>query len=494
MPHALMFSIREIYPERGAGSHRIATFLRGHGWDVEVVDFVTLWTLEELKEFVRSRVTSKTVFFGFSPFFNYWSNDLRSLLKWMKEEYPTVSTVVGGQDVLSTPADNIDYWVDSYGELAILELVKYLTGGSNKVKFDLKHHPRKVIKALTAYPSYALNTYRVTYEKKDFIDPREMGNVELGRGCKFKCTFCNHPILGVKEDTSRSAEDFKEELEYNYYEFGLKNYHIMDETFNDRIEKVIKGAEVVDQLKFKPWFNAFIRPDLLHVHKPYWDYYEQMRIGGQYYGVESFHKEAGKVVGKAKDPAQIKEALLGMRKRLEPLNIYRGTVALICGIPKEPKESWLQTVEWIKEHWRDQAISAWFLEVPDYREDSSNSAMTMNLEKYGMRIMDSTGIDVHHTLYEGIREVVGLTGATVLWEHDLMNEVEASVLIKDFNKNVKPYYFKQSAFEIGKVFFEHNKTDIEDIITYDAQDDYKPAFDEFVKQYIYKKLSWRQDD
>ena len=36
--------------KRAPGAHKIATHLRREGWNVEVLDFVQSWTLEELQE------------------------------------------------------------------------------------------------------------------------------------------------------------------------------------------------------------------------------------------------------------------------------------------------------------------------------------------------------------------------------------------------------------------------------------------------------------
>ena len=54
------------YHRRRAGGHRIASFLRSHDWDIEVIDFATEFTFEVLQELCRSRITSKTVFCGSS--------------------------------------------------------------------------------------------------------------------------------------------------------------------------------------------------------------------------------------------------------------------------------------------------------------------------------------------------------------------------------------------------------------------------------------------
>ena len=56
--------------KRAPGAHKIATHLRREGWNVEVLDFVQSWTLEELQEFARQRVTNKTKFLGLSATFS----------------------------------------------------------------------------------------------------------------------------------------------------------------------------------------------------------------------------------------------------------------------------------------------------------------------------------------------------------------------------------------------------------------------------------------
>ena len=70
--------------------------------------------LDALKEVINSRVTSSTKFFGFSSFFNFWNDNLTNLTHWMKQKYPNIKIVLGGQTISLTPAptQNIDYWID----------------------------------------------------------------------------------------------------------------------------------------------------------------------------------------------------------------------------------------------------------------------------------------------------------------------------------------------------------------------------------------------
>ena len=83
--------------KRAPGAHKIATHLRREGWNVEVLDFVQSWTLEELQEFARQRVTNKTKFLGLSATFSIRFKNLFEFVKWFKKEYQDILIIGGSQ-------------------------------------------------------------------------------------------------------------------------------------------------------------------------------------------------------------------------------------------------------------------------------------------------------------------------------------------------------------------------------------------------------------
>jgi hypothetical protein len=483
MLNALIFSVRKNIPERGAGAHRIATHLRNQGMDVEVIDFATQWSLQELQELVKSRVDNQTVFFGFSTFFSYWTHTIDQFTKWLKESYPTIPIILGGQSVLMTPATTVDYWVDSFGEYAISELVKSLTGNSTDNIIFEEYTSKKVIRALNNYPAYPLPSYMNKLERRDFLQPYEFLTTELSRGCKFKCSFCTFPILGIKEDTSRPAEDFQEELIYNYNEFGIVNYHIADETANDRIEKIIKYADVVDTLNFKPWFNGFLRADLLAKQKPYWDHYKKMRFGGHFYGIETFNKEAGKVVKKGADPDYLKTNLLDFKNQMGSLDLYRGTMSLICGLPKESEYSWNATVNWLNENWTSESVVVYYLEVPNIENNqTTHSLFSKNPSKYGLRTKNTIPI---------IPEVNFHQGDQIQWEHDLMSQPRAMELVQYFKKTHQSN-FMPAGFRLNFLSAQYKTSDIHKILKYQTINETHGEYNTFIENYKTKKLNWKK--
>jgi hypothetical protein len=440
-PHALLFSSNSVAYFRNPGVHRVATYLREHGWDVEVCDFTPFWKEDELQEFVRSRVTSSTKFFGFGVFFNFWSESMDRLTLFLKKQWPNIPTVLGGQSAGLTPANNIDYWVDSYGEVAMLELAKSFVGNSSAgLKFDFNQlGQRKVIKSLHSYPAYPLDSYKILYEKSDFVQPWEWSTMEFARGCKFQCAYCNYPILGVRGDNSRSAQDFELQMRHNYDNFGISRYWVADETFNDRTEKITKFADVVEQLDFEPFFSAFLRVDLLATQPEQLEQLARMRVGGHFYGVETFNHASAKIVGKGMHPDRIKQTLLDTKEYLNKHIFYRGTVSLIAGLPLESPETFLNGQQWLLDNWDDQAATCWALELENWdnsqitHNQTNLSKMSQNLIKYGIRKMDAT-----HDILKSLNEAgynwkdMGYTPDKLTWEHDHMNIFQAVELADKF--------------------------------------------------------------
>jgi len=78
---ALLFLIaREDEAGRSGGGHRIATEIRKHGWDVEVIDFFRFWTFEEIKQLLITRLDSDYKFIGFGSLFLQWPELANKLL------------------------------------------------------------------------------------------------------------------------------------------------------------------------------------------------------------------------------------------------------------------------------------------------------------------------------------------------------------------------------------------------------------------------------
>lgn len=510
MNNVIFFSLTGKRWERSIWPHRVATYLRMHDWDAEVVDFTAFWKLEELQEFVRSRASSKTVMFCFgTAFLNPWSPFLNEFIAWLKKEYPDIPVVVGGQNALVTPAENVDYWVDSYGENAVLALCRHLIGTLGApLKTDLTITDKKVIRGLHHYPSTPLGSYLTDYEARDFIKPYEMPQIETARGCMFNCSYCNFPLLGQAKDVSVSKEEFKRQLQTGYEKWGITNWRVMDETFNDRPSKLQKYAEAVDELNYNPWMCGFARGDLVVKHKEHWDTYIRLGFLGHSMGLETFNQEAGKLVRKGMDPDQVKEGLLEFQAYtdIHAPNRYRANIQLICGIPGETKESWYDSVNWLNTKWNRQSASAHILEIGDYDLSLTNqSRFTKQLTDNGLVKLEARQNEGYNVYKDKNNNVVfqsttprgGGVGSTrndiVIWDHDTMNWYEAESLVQEFySDNGFTGLRGCNPFLSDRLFVYHETNKYEDI--YDKKISSVQTNDEkfvaFVENYITDKLNW----
>lgn len=372
---------------RSAGSHRIATFLRQNNLNVEVIDFAPSWKFDEFQELIRSRMNPDLKFVGLGALFNMNTETLWRCFSWLKETYPDVLIITGSSTFHNIHFIPADYLVVGFGEKAILAILN----GDVKYTDDIidKHgNTRRTVHALHDYPAYPMKNLSIDYEDRDFLQPYEMVTMETSRGCRFKCAFCNFPILGVKEDHTRSAEDFADNLMRNYDKYGIHRYSIADETFNDYTDKVIKYADVVEKLSFKPNFGGYVRADLLHSRPGDVEHLARMRFNGHFYGVESFNHESTKAVGKGLHPDKIKQTLIDTKDYfLKHNGYYKGTISLIVGLPHETQETLDQTAKWLYENWKNNYINIHPLMIQRDFPNVPSSTLTFEHKKLGYEIV-----------------------------------------------------------------------------------------------------------
>jgi hypothetical protein len=436
MNHALIFCVHDLALRRLAGPYRIATFLREHEWDVEVIDYVKSFTLEELKEVAKMRISSKTIFIGFSSFFNAWSDDVDIFIDWIKSSYPYIRIIVGGQSKPLINTKKVDYYIHGYGELAVLELARSFVGNSNnKITLDpLYLGKKKVISANKHYPAFPMNRLTIKYQDRDDLQPWEWLTIECSRGCKFQCPYCNHPVLGVKGDYTRSAEDFKEDMKENWERWGIKNYYMADETFNDHSEKIEKYSDAIQQLNLDTIFAGFIRADLLVSRRRDWEPLLKMGFVGHFYGIETMNYETAKFIGKGMRPEKLGDGLIEVKNYFLSNGPYRGALGIVVGLPHETLESQIKTFNWIEKNWQGECVHAFPLEIHGSETNDVQSTISKDMGKYGYRHSDIPEPEPPEEVkFFGSAETrVKQANDKVIWENDNMTYADACKIVDDF--------------------------------------------------------------
>ena len=440
---------------RTTGAHRIAYELRKNDWDCEVIDWTMWWTLEELQNFARNHISKDIKWIGFSHLFYTWNDQLEFFCKWLKAEYPGLYIFSGSNAWPNIQSTQIDYYFQGYSEHAILALCKQLFSNGEAVKYHVDNKGRKVILPNKDYIAAPYRDPIIIYEDRDYIQSDEWLGIEFSRGCKFQCDFCNFPMLGVKGDYSRDADSVERQIKDAYHRFGVTRFVVTDETFNDRLSKIKKFADVSEALPFDPLFTGFLRGDLI-VSKPKMRE-ELLRMGfiGHYYGIESFNYETAKIVGKGMHPEKLQAGLIETKNYFLKYtnNHWRGEISLIVGLPHETESSIRQTKKWLIDNWKGQRFQPFAMDIPKEHEDK-NSLISLDFKKYGYSEMtphEITKKQVQRRTYYDHSPFASKFPENIIWKNEHMDVFDAVIMANELDMLARTKNFTIGAFRLAQV-------------------------------------------
>lgn len=388
MHHCVVFNDNQEIKRRTSGAYRFANQLEDMGWRVTIVDWVSSWNEAELAEYLDAVVGDDTVLFGISY---TWmkSSYVREMVSKLKARYPGRRYIAGGQQFYQTDI-GCDVMLFGYAERAVPDVIAWLfaDGAQPRGIRPIELGGGLLIDCNKSYAAMALGDYSIRYRNDDHIQPWELLTIELSRGCRFRCKYCNYAFLGIKEDTSTEEDLLRAELINNWELWGTTNYIIADDTFNDRNSKIEMLGRVVESLPFEPNFACFIRLDLTVAHPEQLELLSRARVWAHFYGVETLHLEAGKAVGKGMHPDKIKQGLLDMRAHMmSRLGLYRGTLGMIAGLPYEPASHWRESEAWLRANWSDNSWQWWPLEISLDTNTETTSVFSKEWREHGYREM-----------------------------------------------------------------------------------------------------------
>lgn len=406
---------------RLGGSYMIRDCLQKYNIETEVVDMFESWPDEWAEKYLNDyRKPHRVDIVCISATF-MTNNYVTRLSAKVKKYFPRAVILLGSGNPSLKSNHFINYQVYSYGEKAVIAcLENYFLGTPLEYKIKGK---TKFVNALHNYVAWPKEDYSLKYQDTDFVDSNTVGTLEMSRGCRFKCSFCNWPILGIKEDTSQKDIQYQvDALEHNYQKYGMTEYFIADDTYNDRTSKLEKLAEIVSRLSFEPNFTAFMRLDLLWSLREQWDLLRPARLLSHHYGLETFNKESAKIIGKGKQAEIAKDTLLEIQNYLG--EDYIGYATLIVGLPKESKESIQSTHDWLKENW---SRGYWHWYNLDIQKDAEVlSAFGTDMAKY------------NYTIDEG-KVPLGLSkkfaDGTVFWKNEYFDANSSYEFAQQLNAN-----------------------------------------------------------
>lgn len=427
-----MGTTHDIYwYNRPAGAYKLATYLRRHGFTVQVIINCTALSKQGFQRVFDTYGSAQLLWIGFTSnwlsgvkeesYYDSWQNSsdpvidaqltgwfytehdnrekvyscvystamLESIWDMAKLHNPNCQLLFGGSqlnrneyfsDKLLVP--NAVY-IKNNAESAVLELSqRYLIGNFN-------------CDNLPSNDYYDYNEFKhsfIEYQDTDHIEAHEWLPIEVSRGCAFKCAFCNYDMKGVTNNYV-DANFLREEIIKMWEKHGTTKFVIMDDLYNDNYDKVKDLHDNCwSKLPFKPELAGYLRLDLLWRHP---EQAEMLRADGWRagsFGIETLHERAGKRVGKGLGKARILETLTMLKE------IWQDEVLIhaffIAGLPYEPMESLEETYTWTTQTDLFHAVIWHWLELENIKAVPTTvdkiSIIGKDPKKYGYTFINSS--------------------------------------------------------------------------------------------------------
>lgn len=374
---------------RGYGVHRIASQIRANGYTCLVVDFSSALTFDLYKQIIDLAVGPETLMVGYSTtwlpyrwpelpgeFTNqipghhigeqhelssskeenedwrkdnlvvkFGKNEVDEWLLYPKTINPKLKTVLGGAKAdFYMDLKNIDHVIFGIAETMTIDLLDKLSGKTKRIFNKYIDHDKKA-----HADTWDFRESSTIYTHYDMIQPQETLNLEVGRGCRFKCAFCNFPLIGQKNvnDYLKYPNIIRDELLENYERWGTTKYFIVDDTFNDSTEKLEMMAKVMSDLPFKIKFWCYTRIDLLAAHPEQIELMKELGVAETFFGLETFNDQSSKTIGKGMPSSRRKDTLYKAKEAWGDRVWMEG--GFMIGLPYETQASWRTTVDWLKQ-------------------------------------------------------------------------------------------------------------------------------------------------
>lgn len=323
-------------PWRALGPSKVAHSLRSNGYTVQIINFSTYLTEEQLYEISKPFMDYKTLIGVSTTFLADYLNFDPSIIPLckavgrLKSEFNTKVIVGGPTAVAYQKLFNADFVVNGAAENSILDLF-------DKIKNYGIRKPRT---------DWTIKTCAHRWDPSDRIQPNETLPLEVGRGCIYSCKFCKYDMKGKKRgEYVRDLSLIRDEIVENYERYHVSNYMIMDDTFNDDVYKMEDWCRMVDDLPFKIQYNAYCRADLIYRYQDMTRELYRTGMVGSVLGIESMNPKAAGIIGKswsgkhAKDfiPYYVHDICKG--KTLTQVNF-------IIGLPGDTIEDAWSWVKW----------------------------------------------------------------------------------------------------------------------------------------------------
>lgn len=352
------------------GSYLISNVLRNNNFNTIVIDYINEMNFIDIEFLLKKFISKDTLFVGYgsslfwmseqsinntiNPFNTFFLKKINDLIKQVN---PHTKILLGGACTKTVcnynlkHKDNLgfDYVMHGYSEKMIVD---FATSLKNKQTPKFNNTFNKLYEINYDFKGEGFDYHNSchTWHPTDFIRQNETLPIEIGRGCIFKCKFCAYPLLGKNPNDNsyyKKENNLLNDILSNYQNYKTLNYFIVDDTFNERTDKIEMLLRVRDKSKLDLNFVAFNRIELISRKKEQISLLKDLNLTGYFFGIETLNYPTAKIIGKGIKIEEIKETVYKMRDTYHNNNISI-KFALIVGLPKETPELFDKNIEWLR--------------------------------------------------------------------------------------------------------------------------------------------------
>lgn len=413
--------------------YRLRTSVQKYGYDMLVLDSAVVMSQEQLLKILTQVVGEDTLVIGISTVWldGYNMNSIEwltdSFLTEIKERFPSVKLVAGG------PAESFvvgsakikrhaDWLVTGFSDDSFPKLLNYLSGKKDHGLKYFVENSKRIIDSNTMHIVKNPDDVETVFAKSDNFLPHQPLPLEVSRGCIFRCSFCNHPFQGAKnaDDYIRTPESLATELKRNYELFGTTRYTILDDTFNDSMEKLDRLHRAIDISGIPDFkFVSYIKPELLVTKPEMIDKLIALGFAGGHVGVESINDKARKVMRKGMSIDKVNDAI----RLLNQKSKSKINATFIVGLPDDSIENMYKTHDFLVET-QHELYSSWrFFPLGLFYDKDLNglSELDKDPEKFGYTILSKKPDSI------------------ALWKNEHMTMDQAVACANDLNAKAEDY-------------------------------------------------------
>lgn len=342
-----------------AGTYKIATEIRKHGYSCQVIDLFSYYSFDQLLEITDKFLTNKTLLVGFSctlmekringQVFNFGrpNQDFIELVKYIKGKNKQTKICLGGARMTNKSYwQGVDYVVINKGDKAVIALLDHLKNNTT-LKTTTGINSIAVIDGNDYfYTQEEFATSSIDYIDQDIIFNGESLPIEVARGCIFSCAFCHFDLIGKRiGDWQKAQQNLKNELIKNYELYGTKHFMFTDELINESLEKMLMIHEVASTLPFELSYTSYARLDLIWRYPQMRELLLESGAKSLAFGIETMNADVGRQIGKGLGSDRIKQTLDYCAETWKNKIITSSN--FIVGLPGETEESIMNTVQYL---------------------------------------------------------------------------------------------------------------------------------------------------